>query len=123
MVREDAHAVAARAAAEHRQQRAAVLFRRRGDERAGPQAQARDQRVQRIGGRLREGDARRAPRIAGRRRHVGARRVERGVVRVVPHVREHADRREPRAVTLGGALRDRERRPGPGDVEVEKVAA
>src|SRR5439155_1274152 len=78
---------------------------------------AADQRVEGIGRGLRERDVGRAAGVTDEVGQVGARRVERGVVRVVSDVREHPDAREPCAIAIGNARRDREGRAGPRDDE------
>ena len=77
----------------------------------GRYREAGDKRVQAIGRRLRQRDAGRATWVPERRREVRPGGIERGVVGRVPDVTEHADLVQPRAESLGRALRDRERGP------------
>src|SRR5438309_11858778 len=102
---------------------APMLLKRREDDRPGRYREAGDKRVQAVGRRLRQRDTGRAAWVPERRGEVRPGGIERGVVGRVPHVTEHADLVQPRAESLGRALRDRERGPRSGDVEVEGVAA
>ena len=116
-MRQDGNPVAAQTARERRHERAAMLLGRRHDRRprlarhADRKRHAADQRVEGIGRGLRERDAGRAAGITDEVGEVGARRVERGVVGVVADVGEHPDAREPCAIAIGNACRDREGRP------------
>src|SRR5438270_1238627 len=100
-----------------------VLLERGEDDRMGRYREAGNKRVQAVGRRLRQRDTGRAAWVPERRGEVRPGGIERGVVGRVAHVTEHADLVQPRAESLGRALRDRERGPRSSDVEVEEVAA
>ncbi len=106
-----------------------MFLRGRDDERAAlsrhtrPEAQTADEDVETVGRGLREGDPSRATLIADGGSEIGSHLIESRVVRVVADVREHADRREPRAIGVGGAMRDRECGARAGDLEVQEVSA
>ena len=102
---------------------ASVLLERGQDHRSRRDRKPGDERVQAVGRRLRERDASRALRVAQRSREVRPGRLEGGVVRGVSDVTEHAHLVQPRAESLGRALRNWECGTRAGDVEIERVAA
>ena len=120
-VREHRHLIATPPSLERRHERAAVLLGRGDDPRARRKPQTADERVQRVGRGLSETDVHGAARISDEVRDVLARRGERCVVRVVAHVREHADAREPGAVPVRGPRGDGERRARARNVAIEEV--